>query len=177
MPLVCFVITERNDIAAIGHHTPGDEPIQTGEPIVIDCGAVYGGYAADITRTFSIGELEPEMARIYEIVKAANAAGRAKAGPGVPAGAVDQAARAVIEEAGYGEYFTHRTGHGLGLEVHEPPYIVAGNQRMLEPGMTFTVEPVIYLPGRGGVRIEDDVVVTAEGSESLTSYPRDPIAL
>jgi Xaa-Pro dipeptidase len=93
--------------------------------------------------------------------------------PGVPAQAVDRAARAVIEEAGYGEYFIHRTGHGLGLEVHEPPYIVAGNEQLLEPGMTFTVEPGVYLPGRGGVRIEDDVVVTASGGESLTTFPRE----
>jgi Xaa-Pro dipeptidase len=86
---------------------------------------------------------------------------------------VDRAARAVIEEAGYGEYFIHRTGHGLGLEVHEPPYIVAGNERSLEPGMTFTVEPGVYLPGRGGVRIEDDVLVTSGGAESMTIFSRE----
>jgi len=96
---------------------------------------------------------------------------------GVPAGGVDRAARAVIEEAGYGEYFIHRTGHGLGLEVHEPPYIVAGNERLLEPGMTFTVEPGVYLPGRGGVRIEDDVLVTSDGAESLTAFPRELVSL
>ena len=112
------------------------------------------------------------MARVHEIVQAANAAGRQAARPGVSAESVDQAARAVIEEAGYGEYFTHRTGHGLGLEVHEPPYIVAGNDRVLEEGMTFTVEPGIYLPGRGGVRVEDDVAITADGCESLTTFPR-----
>ena len=159
--------------AASPHATPSDRPIQPGETIVVDCGATVGGYAADITRTFAIGELEPQMARVYEVVRAANAAGQAAAGPGVPAEAVDQAARAVIEEAGYGEYFTHRTGHGLGLETHEPPYIVAGNGRILEQGMTFTVEPGIYLPGRGGVRIEDDVVITATGAESLTTFPRE----
>ena len=159
--------------AASPHAVPSDRPIQPGETIVVDCGAIVGGYAADITRTFAIGALEPEMARVYEIVQAANAAGRAAAGPGVPAEEVDRAARAVIEEAGYGECFTHRTGHGLGLEVHEPPYIVAGNERVLKPGMTFTVEPVIYLPGRGGVRIEDDVVVTPTGAESLTTFPRE----
>jgi len=136
-----------------------------------------GGYAADITRTFAIGELEEELARVYEVVRAANGAGRAAAGPGVVAEEVDRAARALIEEAGYGEYFIHRTGHGLGLEVHEPPFIVAGNGRALEPGMTFTVEPGVYLPGRGGVRIEDDVLVTPGGAESLTTFPRGLISL
>jgi len=163
--------------AASPHATPSDRPIGAGETIVVDCGATVGGYAADITRTFAIGELEPELARVYEVVQAANAAGRAAAGPGVLAGEVDQAARAVIAEAGYGEYFFHRTGHGLGLEVHEPPYIVAGNERLLEPGMTFTVEPGVYLPGQGGVRIEDDVLVTPDGAESLTSFPRELVSL
>ena len=163
--------------SASPHATPGDRPIQPGDLIVVDCGVTVGGYAADITRTFVVGELEPEMAHVYEVVRAANAAGRAAVGPGVPAEEVDWAARAVIEEAGYGEYFIHRTGHGLGLEVHEPPYIVAGNGRLLQPGMTFTVEPGIYLPGRGGVRIEDDVVVTPSGVESLTTFPRELTAL
>jgi len=163
--------------AASPHAGPSDRPIQPGETIVVDCGVTVSGYAADITRTFAIGALEPELARVYEVVRAANEAGRAAAGPGVPAEEVDGAARAVIEEAGYGAYFTHRTGHGLGLEVHEPPYIVAGNERPLEPGMTFTVEPGIYLPGRGGVRVEDDVVVTSDGAESLTSFPREFVPL
>jgi Xaa-Pro dipeptidase len=97
--------------------------------------------------------------------------------PGVSAEEVDEAARAVVEDAGYGEYFFHRTGHGLGLEVHEPPYIIAGNEQLLEPGMTFTVEPGIYLPERGGVRIEDDVLVTLSGGESLTAFRRDLLPL
>jgi Xaa-Pro dipeptidase len=143
-----------------------------GETIVVDCGATVGGYAADITRTFVIGELNREMAWPFEVVLMANAAARAAIRPGTPAGVADRTARAVIEEAGYGEYFTHRTGHGLGLETHEPPYIVASNQEPLRPGMTFTIEPGIYLPGRGGVRIEDDVVVTEDGLETLTTYPR-----
>jgi Xaa-Pro dipeptidase len=163
--------------AASPHATPTDRPIQPGETLTVDCGATVGGYAADITRTFAIGTLEPDLARIYEVVQAANAAGRVAARPGVRAEEVDRAARAVVEEAGYGEYFIHRTGHGLGLEVHEPPYIVAGNERLLEPGMTFTVEPGIYLPGRGGVRIEDDVLVTPGGAESLTTFPRELIPL
>ena len=102
----------------------------------------------------------------------ANTAGREIARPGLPAGAIDNAARAVIEEAGYGEYFTHRTGHGLGLEGHEDPYIRGDNTQLLEVGMSFTIEPGIYLPGRGGVRIEDDVVVTTDGIESLSTLPR-----
>jgi len=163
--------------SASPHATPSERAIELGETIVVDCGITVGGYAADITRTFAIGALEPEMARVYEVVRAANAAGRAAVRPGIPAEKVDQAARAVIEEARYGEYFFHRTGHGLGLEVHEPPYIVAGNGRILEPGMTFTVEPGVYLPNRGGVRIEDDVVVTPEGGESLTTFPREFVGL
>ncbi len=158
--------------AASPHATPGERPIQPGETIVVDCGVTVGGYASDITRTFAIGELEPDLAQVHEVVRAANEAGRAAARPGVPAEQVDQAARQVIEAAGYGPYFIHRTGHGLGLEVHEPPYIVAGNQQRLQPGMTFTVEPGIYLPGRGGVRIEDDVVITEDGATSLTTFPR-----
>jgi Xaa-Pro dipeptidase len=163
--------------SASPHATPGDRSIRLGDPIIVDCGVTVGGYAADITRTFVIGGLEPEMARVYEVVRAANEAGRAAIRPGVPAEEVDRAARATIEEAGYGDHFIHRTGHGLGLEVHEPPYIVAGNRRTLEPGMTFTIEPGIYLSGRGGVRIEDDVIVTATGAESLTTFPRELMAL
>jgi Xaa-Pro dipeptidase len=159
--------------AASPHSTPSDRPIQRGETIVVDCGAVTSGYAADITRTFAIGGLDPELTQVYELVRAANEAGRNAVGSGVPAEEVDRAARAVIEEAGYGEYFIHRTGHGLGLETHEPPYVVAGNRRVLEPGMTFTVEPGIYLPGRGGVRVEDDVLVTPNGAETLTTFRRD----
>jgi Xaa-Pro dipeptidase len=141
--------------------------------LLIDYGASVNGYASDITRTFAIGTLSPELAQVHEIVQAANAAGRAAAGPGVSCQEVDRAARRVIEDAGYGEYFIHRTGHGLGLETHEPPYMVEGNARRLQVGMTFTVEPGIYLPGRGGVRVEDDVVITEEGCESLTTLARD----
>jgi Xaa-Pro dipeptidase len=138
---------------------------------------VAGGYASDITRTFALKGLTDEMVEVYEVVREANRAGRAKVAPEVTAQEVDRAARSVIEVAGFGEYFIHRTGHGLGLEVHEQPYIVEGNQEPLRPGMTFTVEPGIYLPGKGGVRIEDDVVVTPEGGESLTSFPRELMIL
>jgi len=110
-------------------------------------------------------------------VQEANAAGREVIKPGIQAQEVDRAARAVIDRAGYAEYFIHRTGHGLGLEIHESPYIVQGNEEVLQPGMTFTVEPGIYLPGKGGVRIEDDVVVTETSCESLTNLPRDLVRL
>jgi Xaa-Pro dipeptidase len=163
--------------AASPHSGPSDRPIRPQETIIIDCGAVVGGYASDITRTVAFGGLPEQMLHVYETVHRANAAGRAQAGPGTRAQDVDRAARAVIERAGYGPFFIHRTGHGLGLEVHEPPYIVEGNRQILEPGMTFTVEPGIYLPEQGGVRIEDDVVITAEGCESLTTFPRELMIL
>lgn len=158
---------------ALPHATPSDRPMERGELMLVDFGVVVDGYVSDLTRTFALGEPDPVWDRIYEVVREANAAGRAAVRPGIPAEAVDRAARAVIEAAGYGAYFIHRTGHGLGLEVHEPPYIVAGNATLLQPGMTFTIEPGIYLPGKGGVRIEDDVVVTETGGESLTAFPRE----
>jgi Xaa-Pro dipeptidase len=158
--------------SASPHGATSSRRLETGDLLLIDYGAAVGGYFSDITRTFAIGELDPELTRVHEIVQAANAAGRAAARPGVSCQDVDRAARRVIEEAGYGPYFIHRTGHGLGLEVHEPPYMVEGNTRRLEAGMTFTVEPGIYLPGRGGVRVEDNVVITEAGSKSLTTFER-----
>jgi len=163
--------------SASPHAVPSERPIRAGETIIIDCGATVGGYVSDITRTVALKGLPEEMVRVYEVVREANAAGRARVAPGVAAQDVDRAARAAIEEAGYGEWFVHRTGHGLGLEVHEPPYIVEGNRETLRPGMTFTVEPGVYLHGQGGVRIEDDVVVTPEGGESLTTFPRELLIL
>jgi Xaa-Pro dipeptidase len=155
------------------HAVPSDRKLASGDLLVIDWGASYQGYFSDITRTFAIGSLDSEYARISSVVLDANTAGRESAKPGLPAEAVDQAARAVIESAGYGKYFTHRTGHGLGMEAHEDPYIRMGNHLTLEPGMTFTIEPGIYLPGRNGVRIEDDVVITLTGAECLTRLPRE----
>jgi Xaa-Pro dipeptidase len=134
--------------AANPHATPTDRKLSSGDLLVIDWGASYEGYFSDITRTFAIGDIESEYAHIGRIVLDANTTGRKTAQPGIVAEAVDQATRAVIEAAGYGSYFTHRTGHGLGMEGHEDPYIRAGNLMLLEPGMTFTVEPGIYLPGR-----------------------------
>jgi Xaa-Pro dipeptidase len=155
------------------HASPSDRKLQAGDLLVIDWGATYSGYVSDITRTFAIGPVDEEYRHIHDIVVQANAAGRRTARPGIPSGEVDRAARNVIEQAGYGKYFTHRTGHGLGMEGHEHPYIYAENERPLEAGMAFTVEPGIYLPGRNGVRIEDDVVITENGAESLSDFSRE----
>ncbi len=155
------------------HAIPGERRLQNGDLLVIDWGAVYHGYVSDLTRTFAINQVEAEFRRIAEVVEQANAAGRAAARPGVACQEVDRAAREVITSAGYGEYFIHRTGHGIGMEGHEAPYMREGNTQLLEPGMTFTVEPGIYLPDRGGVRIEDNVVITATGAETLSDLPRE----
>ncbi len=154
------------------HATPSDRRLERGDQLIIDWGANIGGYFSDLTRTFAIGEPLDEMKRIAQVVLQANEAAREKAGPGIPAQDVDRAARQVIEDAGYGDFFIHRTGHGLGMEVHEHPYIREGNLLPLAPGMTFTIEPGIYLPGRGGVRIEDDVVITNDGILSFSDMSR-----
>jgi Xaa-Pro dipeptidase len=155
------------------HAVPTERRLQSGDLLVIDWGAAYNGYISDLTRTLAIGSISPEFERIAEVTRLANEAGRAAARPGIPAGAVDQAAREVIEDSGYGQYFTHRVGHGIGMEGHEDPYMFAENKLILEPGMAFTVEPGIYLPDRGGVRIEDDVVITESGVETLSDLPRE----
>lgn len=155
------------------HASPTDRTLQSGDMLVIDWGAKFQEYVSDITRTFAIGKPNPEMERIYTTVAEANQAGRAAAGPGIPASQVDRAAREVIEKAGYGPYFTHRTGHGIGREGHEDPYIRGDNEQRLIPGMTFTVEPGIYLPGQNGVRIEDNILITEDSAKSLTDFPRE----
>ena len=164
--------------SALPHGNPGDRRPEPGDMVLFDFGARYRGYCADITRTFAFRRVEEEMARVYELVRAAEQAGVAAARAGVAVADVDRACRQVIEEGGYGPYFVHRTGHGLGLEAHEPPSLGADNRARLEAGTVVTVEPGIYLPGRGGVRIEDDVVVTEGGDGSgaplvLTDYPKD----
>ncbi len=159
------------------HASPSDRLLQAGDLLVLDFGAGHLGYISDITRTFALGKIDPEYAHIAQLVLEANTASRYLARPGISAHEVDQAARAIITAGGYGPYFTHRTGHGLGLESHEEPYIRQGNPLILQPGMTFTIEPGIYLPQRNGVRIEDDVVITSTGLESLTDYPREVIQL
>ena len=155
------------------HAVPSDRKLQWGELLVVDWGATVDGYISDLTRTFAVGEVEAEYRKIHQIVLEANAAGREGGKPGAPCAAVDKAAREVIEKAGYGVYFTHRTGHGIGLEAHEEPYMRGDNAQLLEPGMAYTVEPGIYLPGRNGVRIEDNVVITWDGLECLSDMPRE----
>lgn len=159
--------------SALPHGMLTDRKLGRDEFFLVDFGGRFGGYPADITRTFCIGTPSAEMQKIYDTVLAANEAAKAVAGPGVTMGAVDKAARDVIEAAGYGVYFTHRTGHGLGMDGHELiPQIASGVEDTLQPGMTFTIEPGIYVPGLGGVRIEDDVVITENGAEILTTFPR-----
>jgi len=162
--------------AANPHHFPSDKEFQDGELIIIDWGANFEGYFSDITRTFALGDnIDSELLRAYETVRQANRAARIKANIGIQAGDVDQAAREVIETSGFGKYFTHRTGHGLGLEVHEEPYIKPGNDFILEKGMTFTIEPGIYIPNLGGIRIEDDIFLEDSGATSLTTLSRELI--
>jgi Xaa-Pro dipeptidase len=159
--------------SALPHHVPGDRSVQPGDLLIVDWGATVTGYISDLTRTLFLPPLDPELARVHQIVLRANAAGRAAVRPGGSCASIDQAARSLITAEGYGEAFRHRTGHGIGMEAHEPPYIRDDNPQLLQPGMTFTVEPGIYLTGRGGVRIEDNMLVTPDGSECLSSLPRE----
>ena len=171
LPFAPIVAAGEN--SANPHATPSSRKIKRGDLVLIDWGASYYDYFSDLTRTFAIGEIDPQLASFYNAVFAANQAGRAAGKPGQPAGAVDDAARAQIKQAGFEKLFNHRTGHGLGMEAHEPPYMFGGNPLVLQPGMTYTVEPGVYLEGLGGVRIEDDMLVTSEGCESLSDFPRD----
>ncbi|MEK6751345.1 MAG: Xaa-Pro peptidase family protein [Chloroflexota bacterium] len=171
MPFAPIVSAGPN--SANPHASPTKRKIEAGDLLVVDWGAAYDGYISDLTRTFAVGEVDEEYKKIHKIVQASNAAGRAAAKPGDPCANVDIAARDVIEKAGYGKYFTHRTGHGIGMEGHEPPYMRGDNMQLLEPGMAFTVEPGIYLAGRNGVRIEDNLVITEDGAESLSDMPRE----
>jgi Xaa-Pro dipeptidase len=159
------------------HAIPTNNRLQNGDLLILDWGAQVGDYVSDITRTFAVGEISDEQRYIYETVKASNAAGVAACRPNVTGAAIDKAARAVIDAAGYGDYFIHRTGHGLGMEAHESPSLVEGNDNPLPVGAVFTIEPGIYKPTVGGARIEDDIVLTESGYRSLTTYPRDLITI
>ena len=170
---VDFVIVGSGPNAAKPHHLPSDRVLEAGDAVVVDIGGTMpSGYCSDCTRTYVLGAPPPELASYYQVLKDAQEAACACVQPGVSAESVDAVARDAITAAGYGEYFTHRTGHGIGLEVHEDPYIVAGNAEELEPGMAFSVEPGIY-PGPHGARIEDIVVCTASGHERLNNVGRD----
>ena len=175
LPFAPIVSTGLN--TANPHASPSSRILQEGEMLLIDWGASFEGVFSDITRTFFCGEPNDEMKQIADLVQKANTATRLGGKADMPAGEVDRLARDVITGGGFGEYFTHRTGHGLGMEAHEQPYIYQGNPLILEPGMVFTIEPGIYLPGKYGVRIEDDVVVEADGLRSLTDLPRKVMRL
>ncbi|GHF91963.1 MULTISPECIES: M24 family metallopeptidase [Amycolatopsis] len=174
-----FVIVGSGPNGASPHHDVSERVIEKGDVVVVDIGGpLPAGYNSDSTRTYAVGTpRDADVAETYAVLQRAQAAAVAAVKPGVTAEAVDAAARDVIAEAGFGEYFIHRTGHGIGLDVHEEPYIIAGNALPLEPGMAFSVEPGIYQPGRWGARIEDIVVVTADGAESVNNQPHELVVL
>jgi Xaa-Pro aminopeptidase len=169
-----FTIVGSGPNGANPHHAAGPRVIAEGDAVVLDFGGVLDGYGSDTTRTVHVGEPSAEHLRVHEVVRAAQQAGFEAVRPGAACQDVDRAARAVIAEAGYGERFTHRTGHGIGVTVHEPPYIVEGETQPLQPGMCFSIEPGIYVPGEFGVRIEDIVAVTEDGGRRLNDSPREP---
>ena len=155
------------------HSAVSDRPLEWGDFLLFDWGARYEGYCSDITRTFVFGEATDKQMDVYHTVLNANQAALESAQIGMECGAVDKAARDVITAKGYGEYFTHRLGHGMGMEDHEEPFMFAGNPKLIEAGMCFSDEPGIYIPNWGGVRIEDDIFMTTEGGIFLTDYPRE----
>jgi Xaa-Pro aminopeptidase len=174
---VDFAIVGSGPNGASPHHTASDRVLQRGDTVVVDIGGTMPtGYCSDCTRTYAIGAPPADVAACYQVLKDAQEAACGAVRPGVTAEAVDAAAREPISAAGYGEYFVHRTGHGIGLETHENPYIVAGNSEVLEPGHAFSVEPGIY-PGPFGARIEDIVVCTADGRERLNNVNRELVVV
>ncbi len=158
---------------AFPHHQTGQAVLKHGDAVVMDIGGGLGGYSSDMTRMAVIGQAPDGYMDVHAVVEAAVQAALAAAKPGVKAHVVDDAARGVIADAGYGEYFMHRTGHGMGVEIHEPPYLTATSQTVLETGMVFSIEPGIYLPGRFGIRLEDIVILREDGPEVLSELPRD----
>lgn len=159
--------------AADPHGTPGARQVQPGEPLLIDFGAAYGGMNADITRTFFCNHVSDAFLDIYQTVQAANERGKAVAAPGATCDDVDRETTAVLAASAYADMIVHKTGHGLGMDVHEAPQVMVGNETELRPGMVITIEPGLYRSGEIGVRIEDDVLITETGMDCLTSYPRE----
>jgi Xaa-Pro aminopeptidase len=170
---VDFTVVGSGPNGANPHHEIGPRIIQEGDMVVLDFGGLKHGYGSDTTRTVHVGDPSTEEREVHDIVRRAQQAGFDAVRPGVECQEIDRAPRAVISEAGYGDFFIHRTGHGIGLTTHEPPYMVEGETRRLRPGMCFSIEPGIYLPNRFGVRIEDIVAVTADGGRRLNQTPHE----
>ncbi|MEU5896897.1 aminopeptidase P family protein [Streptomyces venezuelae] len=170
---VDFTVVGSGPNGANPHHEAGDRVIERGDMVVLDFGGLLHGYGSDTSRTVHVGEPTAEEQRVHDVVREAQAAGCAAVRPDAACQDIDRAARAVITEFGYGEYFIHRTGHGIGVTTHEPPYMIEGEEQPLVPGMCFSVEPGIYLPGRFGVRIEDIVTVTEDGGRRLNTTARE----
>lgn len=174
---VDFTIVGSGPNGANPHHEVGDRVIQDGDMVVLDFGGLKDGYGSDTTRTVHVGPPTAEEREVHDVVRAAQEAGWRAVRPGVACQEVDRAARAVITDAGYGEFFIHRTGHGIGVTTHEPPYMIEGEEQPLVPGMCFSVEPGIYLPGRFGVRIEDIVTVTDDGGRRFNNTTREMVVV
>lgn len=167
-----FGIVASGPNGASPHHLNSDRSLHAGDPVVVDIGGTLDGYHSDCTRNYVVGTVPDDYQQVHDLLQRAQAAATATVRPGVTAEQVDAAARDVIADGGHGDHFVHRTGHGIGLDVHEQPWIVAGNDLHLEVGMAFSVEPGIYVPGRFGARIEDIVIVTEDGVESVNHRPR-----
>jgi Xaa-Pro aminopeptidase len=176
---VDFVIVASGPNGASPHHMAAERVIEPGDPVVVDIGGTMSdGYCSDCTRTYVVGGEPPaDFVAYYDVLDRSQRAAVAAVGPGVAAELVDAAARDLLVEAGYGPYFLHRTGHGIGLDGHEEPYIVAGSRVALEPGMAFSIEPGVYLSGRHGARIEDIVVCTSDGVERLNTLGTELVVL
>lgn len=159
--------------AASPHGVPGAAKVKKGDFVLFDLGVIYEGYCSDITRTVAFGDVSEESRKVYETVLQAQLKAVEASRPGITCAELDQTARNIISDAGYGEYFTHRLGHGLGISIHEYPSVTETNQLVLQPGMVYTIEPGIYIPNKVGVRIEDDILITKDGAEVLTKYPKE----
>jgi D-alanyl-D-alanine dipeptidase len=170
---VDFTIVASGPNGADPHHEPGERLIAEGDTVVLDFGGLLDGYGSDTTRTVHVGEPTDEEHEVYEVVKRAQQTAFEAVAVGVPCQEIDRAARRVIRDAGYGEFFIHRVGHGIGVTTHEPPYLVEGEEQPIEAGMCFSIEPGIYLPGRFGVRIEDIVVAAEDGAHRLNNSSRE----